>query len=179
MTSGLLRQRIIKSKELKGYLVATVVNDVVYFGHSLCDNEDVMDKHNAFVIAFNRAEKNALKGNNKYEVPSSITNEYCLFVERAYRYFKGYTTNPVVIFTDGTIKSVFTMAGEQWCAESILALANELREKRTAKKKEELELDQINISNVSYWLKKATAKNSNKNLIALYHAIGSYLHDKE
>jgi len=181
MISGMLRQRVIKGKELKGYLVAICLYDKVYFGYSLCDNEDTVNKHNAFVIALARANKYAMKAIVYNIIPSSLINEFAMFIDRANRYFKEKVIIGDTFFGSiedhDKINDVFDRYLES--TEYLLDLANNLKEKKFEKREEEAKADTENMSNIGYWLKKATKCNSNRNFIALRNAIDATLHLNE
>jgi hypothetical protein len=170
-----IQQRIIKENELKGYFVALAIDGKVYFGYSMCDDEDKNKpnmKERAFGIAFNRAAQKKEINN----IPSSIKSEFCLFFDRAHRYFKEYELIDMTKFSDN---SIYRAHEKGFYHEGLLDVADMLKEKLRQKKQAAVLEDLENCYNVSYWLKKASKCASNKNLAGLHKALNYIEANKE
>ena len=66
-----------------GFMLSENMAGIVAFGYSLCNKQDTYNKEKGMLIALNR-----LNDPRFFKYPSSVLDQYSVFVERSKRYFK-------------------------------------------------------------------------------------------
>ena len=84
-----------------GILIAYKEDNLVRFGYSSCDSEDLFSKPKGLEKAYERSEDSKFNnGSYKFTVPAHVMNDFVVFAARARKYFK--LDNEIVINTNYT-----------------------------------------------------------------------------